>query len=207
MSLQELEVLPRVISVDVPNPEAAELELDERASQDENKCIGYYPSLNDRPDIQTDLEACSLFSEQLPVIEIDGLKLGFNFLRRSLIRQEGESPFHLDNDSDTSVTGDPSTLDQRVVWRLLLNLSANLPRKFAYLDVDPSTLPLGVDQGYIHCPDDAIDPQVVVDITLPPRTERSASGVLFCSNLVLHTGQDEEGGHFVAGYGQDVPIA
>ncbi len=87
--------------------------------------------------------------------------------------------------------------------RLPLNLSARWGRTVHYLDVDSSCVELVADGSYVR----AADPQGLMDraltATIPPRSGSYVAGLLFAANLVLHSGVDDVGGHFVAAYGID----
>lgn len=180
--------------------EAVGLELTGRAKQDADRCFGYFPALRDSEGIETSLPACENFAGANPNIQIGDRRLNFNFLRRSLIQQKGFAAFHIDTDAATAVTGDIETIHERRVWRLLINLSSDIPRVFMYSDIDPDSLDIDSSEGYLFYDKD-IDPGNIKRITLPPQTDTTTSGVLFCSNRVLHSGQDDKHGHFVAGYG------
>lgn len=99
------------------------------------------------------------------------------------------------------MTGDATTIGKRIVWRLLVNMSAENPRKISYIDANPMTLPLESHDGYINCPSELINTQDIRYIDLKPRIRRIAQGALFCSSRLLHTGQDDENGHFIAAFG------
>lgn len=206
MSSTKADIMPCILDIELPDSDLIDdvhAELTRRAASDPDRCFGYFPALNGVDGIDSDLPASKLLEARLPQIEVKGLQLNCNFFRRSLIRQSGDSPFHLDTDADTAVTGEVDTLSTRLVWRLLINLSVEHSRKLAYLDEDPERLLLQARGGYVHCPDDTIDPDIVRCIDLKPREGRLAQAVLFCSSRVLHTGADGEAGHFVAGYGTE----
>ncbi len=208
MPSTKVDFTPRIIDVELPDAaliEAVGTELTDRAKGDQDSCFGYFPSLASMADIESDLPMSKRMRTTLPSIEVAGLRLDFNFVRRSLIRQSGDSPFHLDTDANTALTGDVDTLQERLVWRLLLNLSDQHTRRLSYLDKDPLELPLQTKGGYLHCPADAVDPGTIRHIDLKPRDGKLAQAVLFCSSRVLHTGTDSEAGHFVAGYGAEEP--
>lgn len=42
-------------------------------------------------------------------------------------------------------------------------------------------------------------------MVIAARSGSRIAGLLFAANLVLHSGVDDEGGHFVAAYGIDAP--
>lgn len=176
------------------------------AQCDANRCCGYFPALAGQQGIESDLPCSRQFGSALPKVEMEGMHLSFNFLRISLLQQQGDFPFHLDSDVATALTGDISTLNQRAVWRLLLNLNASHPRQFAYLDLQADASELRFGQGYVHYALAEIPSGALQTIRLLPRSGSIIHGVLFCANRVLHTGQDDENGHFVAAYGCEMPI-
>lgn len=182
--------------------EAAEAELHARAEADPNKCWGYFPGMKDRCGIANDLPVCAQFAEQNSTVELAGfhLPLGFNFLRMSVTQQEATDFYHIDSDASTALTGDLTDINERLVWRLLLNLNPKTERNLSYLAIDPSTLELSFGDGFIHYP--ARPSQADIrSIEIPARKDDHVSGVLFCANRILHSGKDDEAGHFVASYG------
>ena len=184
-----------------PRIEAVQQELSVRAAQDANRCFGYFPSMKNARGIESNLPHSEKLAAIFPEIQLEGKTLAFNFLRLSLIQQTGDSPFHLDSDAATALTGDPTTAHQRRVWRLLLNLHETEPRRFSYLNAAPTSLPLAIEGGYVHCDNQHILPEMIETIAVPPREGNRVHGLLFCASQLLHTGQDDEAGHFVASYG------
>lgn len=184
---------------------AAQAELKTKAQADANNCYGYFPAMKGAKNINTDLPHSQALALAAPVLNVSNKALKFNFVRLSLVQQRGDFPFHLDSDADTALTGDIATLSKRLVWRLLLNLSDEHPRKLSYLNVDSSTVSLGNSGGYIHCEDANLAKTTAQSVVIPPRSSTEVHGVLFCASRVLHTGQDDEYGHFVAGYGCETP--
>lgn len=138
-----------------------------------------------------------------PVIRYSGAEYRFSFLRLSLKRQSIEPAYHLDSDAATALSGDVSTLRRRRVDRLLLNLSSSSERTLHYLDVDSRCVELAAHGSYVR----AADPRGLANHTLtmkvPPRRGSHVAGLLFSANLVLHSGVDNAGGHFVGAYGID----
>ncbi len=180
---------------------AAEIELRGKCEHDDNQCYGYFPAMRGRGSVDTNLPRCEAFAASMPGLVVRDKKLQFNFIRMSLVQQRGDAPFHLDSDAATALTGDTTTVAERLVWRLLLNVSDQHARTLAYVDVDPVTTKLTSEGGYIHCEDKAVTSRLSKSIAIPPRQGLRTSGVLFCASRVLHTGQDDEHGHFVMGYG------
>lgn len=181
--------------------EAAGTELAGRAVTDADRCCGYFPALAGRPGIVDDLAACRTFALARPEIETGGAVMGFNFLRLSLRRQAAVPAYHLDTDAATAVSGNPANLRDRLVWRVLLNLSVSHERALSYLDLDPSTTWLALESSYISLADKEAGRDRQRCITIPPRRGDTVHGVSFVANRVLHSGVDDEPGHFVAAYG------
>lgn len=200
---------PRIIEfegfVAVEAIEAVEAELRLHAKADSNQSYGYFPSMGEREGIGTDLPACQEFAKRYPTITPDGfhIPLGFNFLRMSRIRQPARSPYHIDSDAATALTGDVSDIADRRVWRFLMNLNSKHERTLSYLDIDPFSVELEAGDGYIHIGDTAVGPNDIRTIDVPPRDGHTVSGVLLSVNHVLHTGKDDEHGHFIASYGAE----
>lgn len=198
---------PKIVTVAFPFDESliqsVEQELSARASQDTDKCFGYFPGMKGRQDIAFDLPISQQFAEQAKTLDVTGKKLYFNFLRLSLVDQPTISPFHLDSDSATALTGDEATMAQRLVWRLLVNMSDTKSRTVVYLNLDPSSIKLTTYKGYISYPSKSITDDMIKSVKLPPRDKNTVSAVLFCASRVLHAGKDMDSGHFVAGYGVD----
>lgn len=194
---------PKLVSVKLSDTlfAAVREELTRKALVDAQRCFGYFPALKGSKGIDTNLPQCKNFSLDNPEIKLEGKKLEFNFLRLSLIKQEGNAPFHLDTDSATALTGNIGTISDRLVWRLLLNLSGETPRTLGYLDCEALAAPLVAEGGYLHCPDKALTKERLRSINIAPRSKGTIHGVLFCASRVLHSGRDDEHGHFVAGYG------
>jgi hypothetical protein len=174
-------------------------ELAARALADPNRCFGYFPGLIGSQEIDSDLPRCKQFSQAAPRSIVEDRRLDFNFLRLSLVEQVGAAPFHLDTDSATALTGTAGALAGREVWRFLANLSENV-RRLAYLDLDPDSLRLSGDGGYIRYRG-PIPRGSGRTLDIPPRKGTLVYGALFCSSKVLHTGRDRDEGHFVAAYG------
>lgn len=198
---------PKIVTINLPFKSSliqkTEGELGLHAQRDDDKCYGYFPGMGDRRGIDANLPVSQSFADGAQYLTVDGKKLNFNFLRLSLIDQPSISPFHLDSDSATALTGDVATMSQRLVWRLLINLSPVRSRTVIYLDLDPSSVELINDRGYISYPSKSITDDMIKKVELSPRSGSEVSAVLFCASRVLHAGKDINGGHFVAGYGVD----
>ena len=198
---------PVAVALDLPGLTGTmaevETELGARAALDENRCCGYFPGLKGVPGINSDLPACRAFEHRLPSIVHCGVEYRFNFLRLSLIQQSVDPAFHLDSDAATALSGDVTTLRQRRVARLLLNLSLLRERVLHFLDVDPCCVDLISDGSYVR----AADPRRLMErsltVVIPARRGSRVGGLLFAANGVLHSGVDGAGGHFVAAYGID----
>lgn len=175
-------------------------ELALKAAADANACYGYFPGMAGAAGIDTDLPACRRLLDSLPALALAGRRFSFNFVRLSLAKQAGSFPFHLDSDTMSGFTGDPASLARRVVLRLLVNLSAAYPRTLSFLNIDAASVRLEAKAGYVHyC--GPLDPDAIERIVIPPRRGRQTHAVLLCANRVMHTGEDDEHGHFVAGFG------
>lgn len=179
---------------------AAEAELRQHAETDVDKCFGYFPYMKS-PGIDNQLPACKAVADSAPTLELSGIDLQFNFLRMSLVEQHASGPYHLDSDAATALTGDVHTVLKRQVWRLILNLSSKHTRTLGYLDANPAGL-IKFRENYIYCPKESIPQGAIRDAVIPPRKDGTVHGVLFCSSQVLHTGKDNENGHFVGAYGR-----
>jgi hypothetical protein len=163
--------------------------------------LRYFPALAGMNGIRTELPACRVLAEALPAISHAGMTYRFNFLRLSLVRQSADPAFHLDSDAATALTGDVSSLSEREVLRLLLNLSSQEERALHYLDVDPQTTELVAEGSYV-CANDPARLQTRARVAvIPPRVGTTVYGLAFASNRVLHSGLDGEHGHFIAAYG------
>jgi len=199
---------PRLVTVtQIPEAdiEAAESQLLMTAQANADGCWGYFPALNGHTGIDNSLRNPRRLATNTPTLTLAGLRLNFNFLRLSVKKQEARAPFHLDTDAATAVTGDVETLGEREVWRLLLNLSSRHLRSVAYLDVDSRTVSLdavGTTVRYLGSTDG-----LEQTVLLEPRTTSEVQGLLFCANAVLHSGRDDENGHFVGGYGCELTPA
>lgn len=198
---------PTEITLNFPGDEifivTAEEELYAKARADANGCYGYFPAMGGSGNIDTDLPLSRAYAEAVPTLVVDDRTLSFNFIRLSLIQQRGDSPFHLDSDAATALTGNVSTISDRLVWRLLLNLSSKHSRTLSYLDVNPASVDLTNNGGYIHLENQELAAETAKNAVIPPRKGKKVHGVLFCASRVLHTGRDDEFGHFVAGYGRE----
>lgn len=197
---------PKLISLNLTDEEAAllgnvEQELHTCAQKDAHKCWGYFPALAEK---NLGLVESKRFHQIRPELYVEGKKLELNFIRISLIQQTGSSPYHMDSDSKTALTGDTSTIGSRLVWRLLVNLSSKHIRTLGYLDINTETVELTAEGGYIHYVGQT--KQHEKSIIIPPRVKGKVSGVLFCASRVLHTGKDDQHGHFVAGFGCEETI-
>jgi hypothetical protein len=185
----------------------AEKELRKRARYDFDKCCGYFPALAGADGIVSDLPACRMFATEVPQITHDGSVYQFNFLRVSLVQQSSEPEFHLDSDATTALTGDAATLRRRHVLRMVLNLSAVSQRALHYLDIDSQSIELIARGGYVKAArTESLDDKVLTAV-IPRRRGASVHGLVFVSNRVLHSGVDDESGHFIAAYGMETDEA
>ena len=172
-----------------------------------DRCCGYFPALADRPGIHSDLPACRRFAEELPLIALAGKVYSFNFLRLSAIQQSVGAAYHLDSDAASALTCAVATMGDRQVTRLLLNLSAESDRKLRYVDVDPFSVELRSDGSYVCAADPASLERFARSVAIPRRQGASVAGLMFVSNLVLHSGVDDPSGHFLAAYGTETRTA
>lgn len=124
-------------------------------------------------------------------------------LRLSLVAQSTDPAYHLDTDADTALTGEVGLLSQRRILRLLLNLSARSDRTLHYVDVDPWSVDLAAKGSYLCVAHPAALRPYARVLTVPCRCVSTVHGVVFPSNLVLHSGLDDLHGHFVAAYGTE----
>ncbi len=198
---------PVSVVFDLPRLEKAAAdagsELGRRAALDQDRCCGYFPALEGVRGIASDLPASRALASSLPVIRHDGEDFPFNFLRLSLRQQRTDPAYHLDSDAATALSGDVSTLKVRRVTRLLLNLSSEVPRMLHYLDVDPYSVDLVADGSYVRAADPGELVERALTAVIPARNGPHVAGLLFVANRLLHSGVDDEGGHFVAAYGID----
>lgn len=205
------ELKPVTFACDLPSAavgvlEAAQAELEQRAAQDSNGCFGYFPALQGKDGIASDLPHCQAFAEAVPSLNHLGGTAIFNFLRLSNRQQSTQPVYHLDTDAATALTGDVETLDERLVCRTLLNLSPDYTRAFTYLDIDPREAELQTTNSYVGLKNPGLYGAHALSVVLQPREGTYVEGVSFFSNRVLHSGQDDKNGHFVAGYGYEVAI-
>ena len=182
---------------------AVETELGARAALDQDKCCGYFPALDGVPGIDSDLPACRAFEACWPSIRHCGAEYRFNFIRLSLIQQSLDPAFHLDTDAATALSGDVTTLGERRVARLLLNLNSESERTLHFLDVEPCSVELLSNGSYVRVADPRPLLEHACTTVIPRRSGSRVAGLLFPANLVLHSGVDDTEGHFVAAYGID----
>jgi hypothetical protein len=183
--------------------EAAEHELKRHAHADAQRCWGYFPALAGCRGIHADLPACREFASAMPEMSVAGARYRFSFIRLSLRCQSQRAAYHLDSDAATALTGDPATLSERLVGRVLLNLSAVAERRLHYLDLDVSAVALTSDGSYVRATHQAQSGCHSRCAIVPARSGRTVHGVAFVANRVLHSGVDGARGHFVAAYGYD----
>jgi hypothetical protein len=198
---------PVPVTVELPavnHIDKAERELVRHAQADDQRCWGYFPSLAGHPGIHTDLPACRDFATALPEITTAGACYQFNFIRLSLSGQSQPPAYHLDTDAATALTGDPATLNQRQVGRILLNLSTADERSLYYLDLDVSSTALTHEGAYVRAADQALAARHTVRAAIPPRSGTITHGISFVSSHVLHSGVNGAHGHFVTAYGYDL---
>jgi hypothetical protein len=197
---------PALFAAELPaiaHLEEAEHELERHAQADDQRCWGYFPALAGRAGIHADLPACREFAGAMPEISVADATYQFNFIRLSLRSQSQRAAYHLDSDAATALTGDPATLSERQVGRVLLNLSATSDRRLHYLDLDVSAVALTSDGSYVRATDQAQAACRTRCTIVPARSGRTVHGVAFIANRVLHSGVDGPRGHFVAAYGYD----
>lgn len=195
----------KFISPDWPSTPNGPSVSSARAALDRDRCCGYFPALKGVEGIDCDLPACHEFATSLPTISHGGTEYRHNFLRLSLAQQSVDPAYHLDSDAATALSGDVKTLRQRRVERLLLNLSSRSERTLHYLDVDSSCVELFMDGSYVRAADPRGLAERALTASIPPRSGAHVAGLIFAANLVLHSGVDDLGGHFVAAYGLDEP--
>jgi hypothetical protein len=181
----------------------AELELGARANADGDRCCGYFPALRGVEGIDCDLPACRAFAASLPLIECDGTRYRFNFLRLSLRRQSTDPAYHLDSDAATALSGDVRTLGRRRIERLLLNLSSRSERTLHYLDVDSDTVELLACGSYVRAANPGGLDDYACSAKIPRRRGALVAGLRFAANVVLHSGVDDLSGHFIGAYGRE----
>lgn len=202
-----LQFQPKLVQLDLPCDEVllneVETELKAKAAADEFKCFGYFPGMQSKADLEYSLPACEKFAEVLGRLTVENKAFDFSFLRMSLIQQQGLASYHVDSDPSAALTGDVKMVEQHLIWRLLLNLNVAHHRNTAYLDVDVSAVELTNTNGYIHLAETAVPEDRRKHVTIPARKGLTVSAALFCASRVLHAGQDDEFGHFVAGYGKE----
>jgi hypothetical protein len=198
---------PVAVSFDLPGltegTAKVEAELGARAASDENRCCGYFPALEDTPGIESALPACRAFGDRWRSLSHCGVEYQFNFVRLSLVQQSVDPAFHLDSDAATALSGDLTTLRQRRVARLLLNLSSQRERVLLILDVDPHCVGLVSQGSYVRVADPVRLMGRALRLAIPARSGTRVAGLRFRANSVLHSGVDEVGGHFIAAYGID----
>jgi hypothetical protein len=197
---------PSLLTTELPtirHVDAAERELRRHAKADDHRCWGYFPSLTGRPGIHVDLPACRDFASAVPEIIAAGVGYRFNFIRLSLRCQSLEPLYHLDSDAATALTGNPATLHQRLVGRILLNLSQTEDRHLYYLDLDVAAAALTRQGSYVRASARTQAARYAMRATIPPRSGSTVYGITFLANRVLHSGVDGPHGHFVAAYGYD----
>jgi hypothetical protein len=206
MPLLNAEYEPAIISIELAGVssaiDAVQQELTERALQTPSRCYGYFPDVKEE-GVRRDLPACEAFADNLPTVQVNGQYLGFNFLRMSLVKQEAKAHFHIDTDLASGFGGERRYVLTRRVWRLILNLSSVNDRRIAYSSQHPESIPLVDEDGYVHCPSGYIDERAMTILSIRPRVRDTIYGALLCVSQVLHSGQDDELGHFVASYGED----
>jgi hypothetical protein len=184
----------------------ADHELRCRAATDEDRCAGFFPSLSGLPDIDSDLPSCRALAHLVPEIEHEGRTYGFNFIRLSLVCQASAPSWHIDSDAATALTGGDVNPADRLIHRLLLNLSEARERVLHYLDVDALKIDLVQDGGYIRPAKTRSPVGKALSISVPAREGSVVHGISFVSNRILHSGQDDENGHLVAAYGLEFPL-
>jgi hypothetical protein len=181
--------------------DGAERELRRRAATDENRCAGFFPTLNGVPGIDGNFPSCRDLMRLVPKIEHESRVYRFNFIRLSLVCQASQPAWHIDSDAATALTGGDVSPASRLIHRLLLNLSGTRERVVAYLDVDVLTAGLVQDGGYIRPARSETALGTARRVSIPVREEAVVHGISFVSNRIFHSGQDDPEGHFVAAYG------
>jgi len=177
-------------------------ELEARATADPNGCFGYFPGATEMTAVDSDLPASQALADALDNLH-QGRRLSFNFIRLALREQEALAPFHLDSDMATGLGANNARIGKKKVWRALLNLSSDLVRHVAYINVDPKPLPLVRVGNYLQCPPEHVPNKNVRTVAIEPRQRTLIHGSMFCVSHVLHAGQDGERGHFIASYGSE----
>lgn len=197
---------PRPVTVFIPGGEvrAVENELEEAAGRDRDKCWGYFPSLRRPSGVSDDLPASRSLAGLVPQLFVQGATFSFCFLRLSLVQQSTEPSYHLDSDAATAVTGDPATIGRRRVYRLLLNLSSRRSRSLHYLSADSNSIDLVAEGSYVTAAAAEHLRHTARVADIPSRRGSTVHGLVFESSRLLHSGLDDDDGHFVAAYGFEV---
>jgi hypothetical protein len=120
------------------------------------------------------------------------------------VQQTAHASYHLDSDAATALTGDVATINHREIRRLLLNLSTRSDRSLHYLNLDPDSVELAVDGSYVRVADPETLRRYSLIATIPRRDGFTVHGLVSASNQVLHSGVDDEHGHFIAAYGIEI---
>lgn len=175
---------------------SAENELAKMAARQAQGSWGYFP--HDIPDVHG-LTASVAFVNANSHLTIADRNLPFSWLRVAVQKQTALQPLHLDGDPGAGFTRtiDPS----RRIWRAVMNLSTQHERVFGFSLTDPWSRSMKLDHGYFYLEDE--DPEMVQKVVIPPREGRLAHGLLVCVSQLLHTGIDDEHGHFLVSYAAD----
>ncbi len=197
-----IELLPMPISIVLKYPERVtrvrdELEL--AALTDPNGCYGYFP---DGQGLKGEgLFHSRYFEFCMPHLDLWQGKFSFSFLRLSLVQQESLYGLHLDANAGTGL-GESNASTKRS-WRSILNLGSYV-RRLVYSIQDPTEADLE-DKGSIRIAH-SLDHRKLRTMLIPPREKHIAHGIIFCASHVLHGGEDDENGHFIASYGLEEAI-
>ncbi len=198
-------LIPQIVPIELGGAELSAAiageELRRRAIHDDDHCYGYFPSFAGLATIDTSLPLSAAFAELMPTITVQNKQFSFSFLRLSLIRQPSQAPYHVDNNSMEALRDHHGLEDDVKIWRLLINLNPRHSRTVNYLDLDPASVPLVTAKGYTHFAAENLPQKLVRTLKLPPLRQGIAKAALLCASHVLHSGQDDKHGHFVAGYG------
>jgi hypothetical protein len=90
---------------------------------------------------------------------------------------------------------------------MVLNLSAVGQRAVHYLDIDSKSIELIAREGYVRIARTESLEDKALTAVIPPRRGATVHGLVFVSNRVLHSGVDDESGHFIAAYGTETDEA
>lgn len=162
--------------------------------------------LEDQPLLDEVSTLCRRFIEDVPELEWASKTLRCQFLRLSVAGQPA-SAYHLAASGDRQQRVTVASVNKRLIWKLLINLSSVHHARLNFLNVDPFSLSLQVGERSLFCDAGQLHSFMRHKASIPLRDGIAVHGLLFCASRVLHSDAFDKQEQFIAGFGCEEALA